>query len=293
MLADIGKYLPPLYDGIYEIDQIVATENVELDRLYGEIEKAQRNQYILTADEEGIAGFEEIYKIIPDLDAEDLAFRRQRVLGRASLTLPFSVGFLRGRLDEIMGAGKYELTIDHANRTLRVESAITSSNWYHEINILIGKIKPCNMVYINNPFMNHVINLSEEIGATECIYHYGLGSTWLLGQKSFGGQTDLGVIKMPEISSITSQFLENIAKFSAMDVDNVLVNDTVMVADFEIKRAEGNTAVIAYRVPEGTTDLIANIKLRKGQMILCSSDVYVPATSQVDIKHKIEIKEGM
>ncbi len=292
MQANVGKYFPKIYDGIYDTDIIIDAENALLDGFFEEVSNLADNQYILTANEEGIGLYEKLYKIVPNPATEDLAFRRARVLNRASLTLPFSMRFLENKLTEIMGEGNYTIEMDYGNYTIKVVSPATSANWYQEISILIGKVKPCNMVFVNKPYIDYSIVVDEEIGAVEVIYNYRLGTTWELGKTQLSYEIDLGVMKVAEISSIKGELLKSIASFAAEDIDNVIINDEYIVDEFNIKEAEENIAMVEYSLPEGCVLEVKNVKLRKGETVLAESNIFVPVTSQIDIRHKICVKEG-
>ena len=139
-----------------------------------------------------------------------------------------------------------------------------------------------------------VNNISEEIELAKTIYNYKLGTTWVLGRKPFSEQESGGVIKLATTPSIQQEFLNDIASFSASDINNVLLNDTEVISSFSTKTSTNNIATIEYTVPSslGIAELI-NIKLRDADNnILTSSNVYVPIVEDVIIKHNIYVKEG-
>ncbi len=153
-------------------------------------------------------------------------------------------------------------------------------------------MKPANIVYINRPLIEMGIAVSEEIRHSGINYQYQLGTRWVLGKNPFAQFENLGVIKMAETKSIKPLFLNDLANFTADDVATVLINDSLVVTDFDLKAAADSVANIEYSLPIGAADVITDIKLRKADAsVLTESVVYVPLTTGAVIKHKIPIKE--
>jgi hypothetical protein len=289
--ADLRKYLPAVYSGVYETDQIIEAENTLFEGLYGNIEMLSRNQRVLTADERGIEAFERIYGIYADLGVESLEFRRQRLLLRTSSSLPFTEGSLREKLDGIIGVGMYRLSIDYGRYEIKVMSAASNEGWYHEVNAFIGKIKPANMVYVTNPRVYGGIIVREAVSASQAVYNYRLGTSWALGQKPFASKEDMEVYKMPGGLSFYDGMIDSIAAFAANEIDNVLLNDSIEITAFDIKTAEGGEVRVEYSVPPELCE-ITGIKLRKGGETLIGYAVYIPVAGQVSVTHTIKVSEG-
>jgi len=292
-MSNLKQYFPSVYDGVYETDQIISAENDRFDRFNDARDKVLRNQYVLTADEQGIEAYERIFGILPNPEKENLEFRRQRILTRISMTIPFTEVFLRNKLDEMIGVGKYKLSIDYDRYEIKIEATAAFASWYHEINVFMGKIKPVNMVYVNIPYLDYGIRANETISAIQTIYNYRLGTKWALGQKPFADKEEVGVFKRPETPSITSEFLSQMAGFTSEDIDNVLINDELQITTFTFKEADQNKVVIEHEVPFGSVAEIKNIKLKKGDAVLSETVVYIPATESALVKHFIQFTEGV
>src|SRR5699024_7642842 len=119
----IKPYFPLLYENILEIDTLVEAENSILDKLNAEINRVKDNEYIVTADKETIKRYEILLRIT-DGDDKDLEFRRQRVLNRLAMNMPFTLRTLKQKLNELIGKGNYVVSVDNENYTLIVESKI-------------------------------------------------------------------------------------------------------------------------------------------------------------------------
>jgi hypothetical protein len=293
-VSDIKQYLPNIYDTILEFEGLVASENTLFDNLDAETKKVRDNQYILTADIDGIIAYEKMLNIIPKPTTETIEFRRQRVINRLSMVPPFTFRFLKQRLDEIIGVDRYTVSVDYPNYTLYIESSAENQEWFHEILVTVTKLKPANIVFINKPLVYEEIRAGESINLTQVNFNYRLGSTWVLGLKPFVSLDDMGVIKVATTPSIKQDLLNHMATFAASDIAGVRINGTFMVSTFVTKAAVNNMATIEYEVSE--TDGIPEITqielLDSEGVVLADSAVYVPILERVILKHNILIKEG-
>lgn len=289
----LSSFVPLVYDGVVEMSEIIDAEEQCLDIARREMYSAFSNTFVLTADESGVIMFEKMLNIVANPRAEDLEFRRQRIINRLSMSPPFTFRFLKQRLDEIIGVDAWKAYIDFNNYTLYVEASASNQSWYSEVEFTLGRIKPCNMVFINVPYTAMNINISEQVSYNRLFWKYRLGS-WKLGQYPFAQMDEGGIVKMPEVKSIQSALLNSTATCVAEDVAAVLINDTVKVSEFSVKQASDNVVSIEYRVNPSMTNLITDIKLlRADDTVLTQCAVYVPVTQSVVSKHIITVKEGV
>lgn len=284
-------YNSPYYKDNIEAQEIKKVLEYFKGTLEEELEKLRKNQYLLTADEVGIAQAEQDFEIIPDLENEDLEERRKRVILRNSTKPPYTFRYLKSRLDEIFGAGNYEFKRDIAARSISVETAVKNAFLFTEISLMINKLKPANMIYLNSPFLVHEIGVSEEIWTARLVYNYRLGTTWILGQSPFFSEANEEIVKMANEQSITAEYLNKIAISSINEVVAVKLNNSVMISSLQ-KIAEGNIGLISYTVQNIQASEITKIELiGSGNKVLASANIYVPVGDQVKVKHKILIKE--
>ena len=284
--------IPSVYDGVLEISVLSETDDVLLDRALAKLERAQLNQFILTADEETISVYEKMFSILANPTTETLQFRRERILNRMSLRPPFTMRWLQNKLDEIIGVGKWDAYVDYANRTLYIESFVVNQQWFNELRITINRIKPCNLVFVNKPLIMADVVANETIVSATQHYNYVLGH-WQLGQKPFITIDPEEVIKLPIVKSINPNLLADIASFSATDVVAVRLNGSVKLSDFTTKAGQGTTMIVEYKVKPAQASEITQIELLgTGDRVLTASAVYIPVTEAVICKHVINFKEG-
>ena len=283
---------PSVYNGVLEISVLSETDDVLLDQSLAKLERAQLNQFILTADEETISVYEKMFSILANPTTETLQFRRERILNRMSLQPPFTMRWLQNKLDGIIGVGKWNAYVDYANRTLYIESFVVNQQWFNELRITINRIKPCNLVFVNKPLIMADVVANETIVSATQHYNYILGQ-WQLGQEPFATTDPEEVIKLPIVKSINPNLLADIASFSATDVVAVRLNGSVKLSNFTTKAGQGTTTIVEYEVKPAQASEITQIELLgTGDRVLTASAVYIPVTEAVICKHAINFKEG-
>ena len=286
------ELFPSVYNGVLEISVLSETDDVLLDQALAKLERAQLNQFILTADEETISVYEKMFSILANPTTETLQFRRERILNRMSLQPPFTMRWLQNKLDEIIGVGKWNAYVDYANRTLYIESFVVNQQWFNELRITINRIKPCNLVFVNKPLIMADVVANETIVSATQHYNYILGQ-WQLGQEPFATTDSEEVIKLPSVNSINPNLLADVASFSATDIVAVRLNGSVKLSNFTTKAGQGATTIVEYEVKPAQASEITQIELLgTGDRVLTASSVYIPVTEAVICKHSINFKEG-
>ena len=313
----LNSYVPSYYRKVDEMDALMEVEQSIVDEYQVNMLTAFQNTFVLTADILGIELFETMFSIVANPSTEDLEFRRQRILNRMTTSPPFTLRFLKQKLDAIIGEGRWKVTVDYANYTLYIEASALNQNWYTELEFTINQIKPCNIVFINRPRTDLSLSMTEEISYKTMKWNYILGS-WLLGRLPFAtvegaeviewyyklGQWPLGknpfalteggnIIKMATTPSIQDALLQDTAGFVVTDIAAVLINDETKITNFTIKSASGRFVTLEYQVTSAMTSVVTNIKLLKSDdTVLTDSNVYVPVTDTILSRHSIEVKEG-
>lgn len=290
-MLNLKQYLPPFYDNLQETDQLMLTEDESLTEAQTAFLRVIDNQFIATCDAEGLQQYEFMLNITAYPSTESLDFRKQRVLNRLTTRPPFTLPFLRSKLDEIIGSGNYNVYVDYENYTLYVESRVSNQQWYNEVAITINSIKPANIVFINKPYISENVQVGEQITRTEALFTR-LGF-WGLGTQPFLSYSEEEVIKVPQTRSITDQLLSTLAENVKQQIKAVKINDAHMISDFLTLEAQENQVLLEYTVPvlEGVSN-ITNVKILNDQdTILSSADMYVPLNSETVMKHTILIEE--
>ncbi|MDT9337321.1 DUF2313 domain-containing protein [Clostridium perfringens] len=293
-MIDIKPYFPSLYNNILEIDNLVKVENDLFENLNSEFDKAIRNEYVVTADKETIKRYETLLRIT-DGDDKELSFRRQRILNRLAMNMPFTIKALKQKLDELIGKGNYNVFVDPDRFTLYVESKILNQVWFNETYITIHKMKPANIIFVNKPFIDEKILANEEVTLAQREYNYKLGSTWRLGTLPFKSLHQKGAIKLKENNSIQDYFINELKNFALNKIGYVKLNNTKVINEFITKNIVDGKLTLEYAVLKsfGLIEITKVDVYTPDNNLLTSINLYVPIIEDLELKHVINIEEGV
>lgn len=284
--------LPHWYREILDYQEICQTEEAQLDALAAEITGVADNFFFQTMNAAAVSQWEQIFGIVPNLSTEDLSFRRARLLNRISTRPPYTLGFLYQKLDELIGPGAWQVTMDYPNYTLYVESSAQDQQYATEVAYTIGRIKPAHIVYINRPFLQDALFLSETVSYSSQAFNYKLG-LWQLGLRPFLTDQSGEVVKMPSVKSIQNALLTGTANFVSSDVAKARVNGSIVISGLT-KSVSGSTFTVTYPVLATQTTEVTQVELLdSSDAVLTSSQVYVPVTDSVVMRHSIPVSEGV
>lgn len=280
---------------VLEYSAILRAEQRLLGDIGVNLLEAQNNKNILKLNESGVRIWEEIFGILPNPASETLDFRRERILNRLLTKPPFTEGFLRERLNEILGEGNYNLTVDGNTYTILLETVMESQAWVQELYITMGKVKPANMVYINKASVQTNLRISEEVSYNRNFWNYRLG-TWKLSStvpfedKSFGG-----IIKMANEPSLTNRGIGYALQGVDTKISKARINGSLLV-DLTNKEIIDNQLIVEFKVLETVAPTITKIELldTTDQVVSgTTTEVYVQVIDDVDIKSVFTLKQGV
>lgn len=302
--------LPPWYREILDYQELCRTETAQFEALAAELAGVADNFFFQTMDESAVSMWEQVFRIVPDPEAESLDFRRQRALNRLSTRPPFTLGFLYQKLDELIGPGKWTVTVDYPNYTLYVESSAKDQPYATEVAFTINQMKPAHMVYVNRPYLSDGITIDERVELVRLAYRYRLGGwalglypfadagyrytlgSWALGAESFVSPDSREEISMFGQRTVKAALLAAAADFVSGDIASVRLNGTAVIEELT-KTVAGSTVTVEYTVAPETADVVTLVELLdSGGAVLTSSDVYVPVASPSVFTHTIPVQEA-
>lgn len=290
--TDFLSLLPPWYREVLDYQQICQTEQQQMEAAAQAIQAIADNMFFQTMDEPSIYLWEQALQIVPNPQTETLAFRQARVINRLSTRPPFTLQFLYQKLDELIGPGAWTVTVDYANYALYIKSAALNQSYATEVAFTVNRIKPAHIVYVNTPYVESGLLLSESISMTQRTFNYQLGA-WDLGELPFSTDSPQGVIKTATTPSIQPALLTGVANFVAGDVASALINGTVSVTELTTS-VSGSTLTIQYTVPAGSLTEITTVALLDAEgNTLTSSSVYIPVSGATLLEHIIPVAEGV
>ena len=287
------EQLPPWYREVLDYQQMCNTIGAQFALLAEEINRVADNFFLQTMDLETVQMWEGIFRIVANPATESLQFRRDRIINRISMRPPFTLRFLYQKLDELIGPGLWNVTVDYPNYALYIESNVDGQGYSQELIYTINHIKPAHITFINSPVAMSGIVLSERVSEISYTWNYVLNGQWLLGQEPFADEEEVQVIKLPQTPSIQSALLTGIADFVSNDVAAARLNGSIMVENIN-KSVQDSTLTITYQVTQAMTTEITQVELLAADgTVLTSMAAYVPVTETAVIKHVIPVQEGI
>lgn len=141
---NIIEHIPHFLREVREFKSISNIEKSELGRLKTEIETVLNNQFIKTADENGLLRFESFIESYVGVD-DDLETRRKKLLLMTSENRPYTLKKLKGLLENVFGENAFELSLN--NFELNVTISPTFDSDIELVKIYLAKILPANIFF--------------------------------------------------------------------------------------------------------------------------------------------------
>lgn len=140
------EYLPENLREVKENHAILTmAEQPEMENLWGALDNVLKDQFIQDATEKGVSRYEAIMKIAPKAD-QSLDDRKFAILTKTNEQTPFTMTTLKRKLGLLCGEDGYSVISDVKNKILTVRVALTSANNYSDVETLLERIVPANMV---------------------------------------------------------------------------------------------------------------------------------------------------
>lgn len=144
--VDILRSWPPYLQEKLEMQELAETLNLSLKELYAAMDKAYRNFFVMTADEEGLARFEAYYDIQPRNDST-LEDRCLEILAKMQTRLPYTKRMLNQLLKALLGEDMYTLEIKTSEYLVKVTVELRRKNQVQSVADLLRRVIPANMNY--------------------------------------------------------------------------------------------------------------------------------------------------
>lgn len=291
MDTDLLSLLPPWYAEILDYQQICRTEAAELFLASEYIQAIADNFFTQTMGESAIASWEKILEIVPDPYTESVDFRRLRVQNRLSNVPPFSLPFLRGKLDGLLGEGNYTLSVDYPNYTLYIDMVAENAQFSNEIAVMLEAMKPAHIVYRIRPQFFDDVAIGESVDLQEYHYNYALGS-WGLGLQPFASLGGKERIIVAGSETVQSFLLDGTAQDIANKVSKARINNNLDISALT-KSTSNNVFTVSYTVSTAQTQSITSVALLdSSNNALTSATVYIPVETEVVLTHTIKVEEA-
>lgn len=157
---DLKRMLPDWYGGLYETNLLMTIEQSLIDDLAVQINRAQSNLYISTADSETLAIYENMLRITRN-NSDTLDMRRFRILTRLASQKPYTIRYL----EEVLGSlGDPIIIRNIANDyKIAINSFFEKQGQVSDLEYIVRTVVPANI-------LSEISNRLEMNGLNEEIY---------------------------------------------------------------------------------------------------------------------------
>ena len=147
MIRDVNliDYLPPFLQDYRELTLVTDTENVVFQELANESERIKNNQFILSADGEGLKKFESLLTIHAAKD-ESIATRRSRVMSRWNDITPYTFHALISKLISLHDGDNFIINKKYDQYEIEIITHLDIVGQVEELVRMLDYIMPANLV---------------------------------------------------------------------------------------------------------------------------------------------------
>ncbi|VUZ28543.1 Uncharacterised protein [Acetobacterium wieringae] len=145
MARDLTKYVLDKFQDDKQFAVVVGMETPEIEDLWEGCDNIRNDLFIESLTAAGAARTEWIMGL--KVKATDsLEVRRFRIAAKNNEQLPYSFNIIDQQLATLCGVDGYSFTVDYAAREITARVALTAKGMYDEIENLLLRIRPANMV---------------------------------------------------------------------------------------------------------------------------------------------------
>lgn len=144
-IINISRYFPITVKNTKKFIKIAESENPEFNMLWKELDNLLSNQFINTLTEYGVLRWEKILKINPK-EKDTLEDRKIKIILNIYEKLPYTITVLKEMLEDICGKDGYTINIIHNKYLLIVKICLEKKYYFNEVNDLLKRIIPANMI---------------------------------------------------------------------------------------------------------------------------------------------------
>lgn len=223
--VELLKHLPLFIQEYREIREIMKSENPEFQIAEDETENIFNNQFIQSCNIKGIAKFESLMGITPEID-DTLQSRISRVLTRWNDTVPYTFVVLCQKLDVLCGKNNYEIKRDINKYTMDITTHLELPGQTDELDYMLGYMLPANIAVNVRNEMN--LNLTDGTakyanGMTFCNI-IEITDNFNETFEVLGNSKHAGTISDTDIIEITDNYNENVIIEGTTKVANAITN---------------------------------------------------------------------
>ena len=144
------EYIPLFLQSIREYQLIFNVEDVEIEKLKEQVEKILKEVVVETAQGYGLDRYEKIYNI--QNNTTDIATRRYTILSKINNRLPYSLNWLKNKLNNTIGKDNYKIEVDYDNYSIKIEIMALYKDIALLLNMDLKEQLPANLQITVNLF---------------------------------------------------------------------------------------------------------------------------------------------
>lgn len=169
MDSHLSDYLPPVLKNVLEFQAINDANESEISAAWEAVTKLIANQFLETADTDGVSVWESELYIHPK-DTDSLEARKTRIKSRWGLKSPYTVTWLRNWLSHLCGPTGYEESLSENTVDIRVDSSAlpATDGFLREMLNTLSATCPVNM-YVSVTAMQQTNGMLSHSSYTEIL----------------------------------------------------------------------------------------------------------------------------
>lgn len=138
-------YYPEVLKGFLEYQVLTESEQEEIEKLWEAHQDLLADQFVTTATENGVKRWEKILNIMPKGTAA-IEERKFFILSRLAEELPYTMRRIRQQMEALCGRQEFDITLKNEEYLLIVRVALTARSSYDDVNAMLRRIVPANMI---------------------------------------------------------------------------------------------------------------------------------------------------
>lgn len=146
--VDLASYLPPFMSEYREINAALTAENPEFQAVWKAAEGVLRNEFISTADDDGIAAFEKMTGVFPS-QGDTLEIRRARVMSKWLSKLPYTMKMLIKNLQILCGGDDFTVKKKFGDYEIHITTHLREYSQVQELEKLLDETIPANIKVVS------------------------------------------------------------------------------------------------------------------------------------------------
>lgn len=144
----LKQYMPTYYDGIREMNELLNIEDNLFSEYSIEFDKVKANQFIMTADLDGIEIYERILGITATT-GETLGFRRSRALNRWVDIIPYTHNALYSKIARLQDNYDFDIEYEFDAYRISIRSNLELPGQVDELDYALMEMIPANLEIIS------------------------------------------------------------------------------------------------------------------------------------------------